>query len=143
MKNVGVPFTPLRTPPRKSAADLGRVFAVYQRIAQIRFGQTKGSGQREQQRQAEAILVLVDAIVHLPEPAVRAGVFGALGGAFGVGVDLSHRKMAKDESQPLAEMFPHELDDRMRQSAVAALVVAVFDQRDRRVRPARGYDQPA
>ena len=134
MKNVGVPFTPLRTPPRKSLRTLGAYSPLISASRRSASDKSECSSEREQERQAEAILVLVDAVVHLPEPAMRARKLGTLGGGFGIGMDLSHRKMAKDKSQPLAEMLLDKLDDRMRQPAIPAFVVAVFDQRDRRVR---------
>jgi hypothetical protein len=49
-------------------------------------------------------------------------------------MNVAQREMAKDESNAVAEMLQHELDDRMRRAAVRTFVVAVFDQRHRGIR---------
>jgi hypothetical protein len=43
------------------------------------------------------------------------------------------RKVAEDESQLPSEVLAHGVDDRMREAAMRTLVVAVFDQSNRRV----------
>ena len=109
MKNAGVPFTPLRTPPRKSLRTFGLVFPALQRALQLELGKAQLAGQDEQQGQAQSILIFVDCVMHLPEAAVCAGEFRALRGGFGVGMDLGQGKMAEDESQLSAEVLPHGL----------------------------------
>ncbi len=52
---------------------------------------------------AKAILVLEERVVHLPEPALRAGSLGSLGRLDGVRVDLRQRKVAVSEPQVVAE----------------------------------------
>ncbi len=145
MKNVGVPFTPLRTPPRKSLRTLGTLLAAYQRIAQSRFGQD-GVLQRARTGAADrgdpgssqecASCISQNPAVRTPRTRHSRRRFGHWGG-------FETSENDERQSQRLAEMLLDKLDDRMRQSAESAFVVAVFDERDRRPRLARGYDQPA
>src|SRR3954454_23089369 len=83
---------------------------------------------------AQALLVLVEHVVHLPELALGARRLGRLGGGLGARVLGGDRGGAEHEAQPVAHPRLHFLDDRIRGTAVRALVVAVLDQRDRRVR---------
>jgi hypothetical protein len=55
--------------------------------------------------------------VHFPEPIVRSGEFGALGGRLGVGVDLTQGKMPENEIQVLVELLLHHIDNRMSEAA--------------------------
>src|SRR5262252_2048837 len=48
---------------------------------------------------------------------------------FGVRVALFQRKVAKDKTQLRSEPALHFLDNRIRASAMRALVVAIFDER--------------
>jgi hypothetical protein len=59
---------------------------------------------------ANAILVLIDTLMHLPEQAMRAGEFGALRCRLSVGVHLGEREMAEDEAQPPAIFLLDQLD---------------------------------
>jgi hypothetical protein len=87
MKNVGVPFTPLRTPPRKSARTLGAYSLLSKALRKP--DKIEPLRQGKQQRQTQALLVFKNFVVHLPEPIVRPGEFGALGGRLGVKMDLT------------------------------------------------------
>ena len=71
--------------------------------------------------------------VHELSLAVRPGEFGSLRGRFRVRVRLAQREMPKDKSQPRPKVLLDQLDDRMCQSAIRAFVVAILDQRHRRV----------
>src|SRR5258706_2397422 len=67
--------------------------------------------------------------MHLPEPAMRSCPLRRLGSAFGIGMHLSQGKIAENEPEIPAKVLLNCLDDRVRQSAGRALVVAVFNER--------------
>ena len=71
--------------------------------------------------------------MHLPELALRRRRLGRLGGVLGVRMGRREREVAEHEAQLGRPAGLHLLDDRVRRAAVRALVVAVLDQRDRRV----------
>jgi hypothetical protein len=77
---------------------------------------------------AQAFLVLVEKIVHLPELALRCRSLGGLGRLFGVRMRGRNREVAKDEPEPLTHAGLHFLDDRIGGAAVGTLVVSVLDQ---------------
>src|SRR5688500_14577928 len=79
------------------------------------------------------MLMLEDDVMHLPILPLRSRRLGRFSRVLGVRVNLSEREVAKDESQPLAELPLCGLHDRVGHSAVWALVVTVFDERDRRI----------
>src|SRR3954470_2301629 len=132
------PIDPAFYAAQEIRADLGRVGFVDQRVAQFQFREFKDASERQIERQTEPILVLVEAVMHLPEFAMRAGKFGGLCGGFRVRMRLAQGKMPEDKSQPLPEMLLDKLDDRMRQSAIRTFVVAVLDERGRCIRRALG-----
>ena len=72
-------------------------------------------------------------MVHRPELPLRGCRFGRLGGQRGVRVNLHLRKVPEHESQPLAEGLHEVLRHRFGLHAGRAFVVAVFEQRQRRV----------
>src|ERR1700744_4036699 len=90
----------------KIAADLRGIVSSRQCVAQLRGRETRRLRKREdegqrQVRVVQAGLVLKEAVVHVPEPSVRAGEFGRLGGRFGEWMRLCQGEMPKDESQGL------------------------------------------
>src|SRR5271166_5553231 len=82
----------------------------------------------------ERILMSIQDVVHLPELALRPRCLSRLRGMFGMRMQFRQRKIAKHETQPVAELAPDFVDDRIRFAAVWALVIAIFHQRDRRGR---------
>src|SRR5687768_15396217 len=79
------------------------------------------------------MLMLEYDVMHLPVLPLRSRRHGRFSRVLCVWVNLSEREVAKDESQPLAELPLCGFHDRVGHSAVWALVVAVFDERDRRI----------
>ena len=132
MKNVGVPLTPLVTPLEKSSRTRGaararqlavealhlqaQIFAYCEQLASLQ----RVAGARRCSRASPRTF-----------PARRR--LGGLRGVLGVRVDLRQREVAEYESQARAEAPLHLLDDRVGPAAVRTFVVAVLDQRDRRV----------
>src|SRR5205823_4976462 len=53
-------------------------------------------------RVGELPLVLVENVVHLPEPSLGRSRFGGFGGLFGMRVRRRDREVAEDELQPVA-----------------------------------------
>jgi hypothetical protein len=84
------------------------------------------------ERQAKAVLVFEEKIVHLPEFALGAGEFGGFSGGLGVRMALRQRKIAEDKEQALAEVLLDALDDGIGAAAVRALVISILHERDRR-----------
>src|SRR5439155_9834188 len=78
-------------------------------------------------------LPLEQAVVHLPELALRSRSFGGLRRVLRVGVALAQREVAVHESQSATHPLLDRFDDGVRAPAVRALVVAVLDQRNRRI----------
>jgi hypothetical protein len=112
MKNEGVPFTPLRRSPRKSARTLG----LYADVAKAsrRSDSASPNAAASANRKPQSILVFVNAVMHVPELAMCAGEFCAHRRGFRIRMDLSERKVAEHKSQLSGEMTPHRVDDRMR-----------------------------
>src|SRR6202034_738231 len=79
----------------------------------------------------EPVLVRVQRVVHLPELAMSRGGFGGLCGMFGVGMHFGQRKIPKDETKFISKPALNFVNYRSRFAAERALVVAVFEQRDR------------
>ena len=78
------------------------------------------------------LLVLVQAIMHLPEPTLRRCRLGCFGGLRSMRVGVAQREVPEDRSELVAEDALDLLHDRVGGAAVRALVVAVLDQRQRR-----------
>src|ERR1043165_8309953 len=79
----------------------------------------------------EAVLVLEEAIVHLPEPALRAGRLGGLGGELGVGMRVGERKVPERDPDQVARQALELLENRVRPPAVGTFEVPILDQRHR------------
>jgi hypothetical protein len=75
----------------------------------------------------EVLLVFEQAVVHLPELALRACGFGRFGGQLGVRMRSDDRKMTEAESDPALEMLEHDLDAVIGLRTDRALEIAVFD----------------
>ena len=87
MKNVGVPLTPLRTPLRKSSRTRAVCGLALELVSETREVETERVGVSDQVRQAEAVLVREQQVVHLPEPSLGSRRLGRLGRVLGVRVD--------------------------------------------------------
>ena len=48
-------------------------------------------------------------------------------------MDLREREVAEDKAQPVSHFLLDRLHDRMRRAAIGAFVIAVLDQRHRRI----------
>ena len=87
---------------------------------------------------AKRLLVLEESVVHLPElPLGRSG-FGRLGRVLRVRVRVGARRVTEHEAKAVAEAPLQLLHDGVGATAVVALEVTVFDQRDRRSRRTEG-----
>ena len=133
MKNDGVPLTPLRTPPRKSAC----IFAANRRCASAsrspRSESPKALPKAKNQGQAELVLICIKPIVHFPEEVMRSCVFGGLRRRLREWVRLGQWEVPENEPELLAEPLLRQLDVREGKAAVRTLVVAIFDHCDWRV----------
>ncbi len=76
-------------------------------------------------------LVFINQVVHLPEFSLQRGGFRRLGGHERIGMRLRQGKVSEDEAQFFAERLLDLFDDRIGGAAVGALVITVFDQRQR------------
>jgi hypothetical protein len=70
--------------------------------------------------------------VHAPEISLISGRFSSLGRVFGVWVDVSQRKISKGEQQIFAQSPLDFFDHRVGLSTKRTLIVAVFQELDRR-----------
>ena len=77
----------------------------------------------------EQVLVRIKHVVHLPELIVRARRLRNLGSVLGMGMYLAQRKVAKNESESIAQLSLNFVNNRAGQAAVGALIVAILDQR--------------
>ena len=129
MKKVGVPLTPLRIPPMKSA----RIF--------LASGLTRASrnsiadsprlvANALSSRNAETMLVGIDRVMHRPETIVATGKFGSLGRRSCERMHFRQRKMTEDEAKSRPQASMNLLHDRLRHCTVGALIIAVLDERD-------------
>src|SRR6266852_159095 len=78
--------------------------------------------------------MLENHVVHFPEGALFGCGFGALGGVFGVRMNLRQRKMAIDETEAAPEKPLRFLNDGIRGTAVRAYEITVLDELQRGVR---------
>ena len=78
-------------------------------------------------------LVLEEQIVHWPETALAACSLGGACRQIRVPVRVDERHVTEHEPQAAAEALSNDSDDDVRTCAVGTLVVAILDQRDRRV----------
>ena len=81
---------------------------------------------------SEALLVREQQVVHVPEPALRAGCLGGQRGAQGSMVNLGEREVPECEPQVVRQHPLQLVHHAMGGAAERALVVAVLDERDRR-----------
>lgn len=83
----------------------------------------------------EGVLMLEQHVVHRPEVSValNASRLGGLRGVRCMWMLLLERKMAEHHAQLVAHLALHLLHDGIRHSAVRALEIPVFDERERRV----------
>ena len=107
--------------------------SLRQRISQPEIGKSQGLAQAKNQGQAELVLIRVKPIVHFPEAVMRSGVFGGLRRRLREWVRLGQREVPENEPKLLAETLLRQLDVRKGKAAVGALIVAIFDDCDRRV----------
>ena len=86
-------------------------------------------GVGEQALSVQPLLVLIQKVVHRPEPVLRGCRFRSLRGLRGVRMCRRDREVAKDEAELVSHRFLYLLDDRIRGAAVGAFVVAVLEER--------------
>src|ERR1700722_9797931 len=103
-----------------------------QRLSQPEIGKPQGAAQAKNQGQAELVLICIKPIVHLPEEVMRSCVFSGLRRRLREWVRLGQWEVPEYEPELLGETLLRPLDVRKCEPAIAALIVAVFDERDRR-----------
>ena len=86
-------------------------------------------GVGEQALSVQPLLVLIQKVVHRPEPVLRGCRLRSLRGLRGVRMCRRDREVAKDEAKLVSHRFLYLLDDRIRGAAVGAFVVAVLEER--------------
>jgi hypothetical protein len=77
------------------------------------------------------MLVLKQALVHLPEFTLSGGGLGGFGRQLGVGMDGCHREVTKNETNPILEMTAQFSEDGQRLATMKALMITIPDQVDR------------
>src|SRR6476660_5159676 len=82
----------------------------------------------------QMLLVLVELVVHLPEPVLGSGGLGRLRRVLGMRMRGSDREVAEREPELLSHPFLDLLDDRVGLPAVGTLIVAVLHEGHRRIR---------
>src|SRR5579872_7289103 len=83
-------------------------------------------GIRQEMKVVKRVLVLVEGIVHLPEPALRGSRLRTLGRMLRVWMDGREREVPKDEAQLISQLLLDRLDEEMRRAAVGTLEVPVL-----------------
>ena len=140
MKKVGVPLTPLRTPPVKSPRTFALYFPSSSALLQIRRGELQFLGESQVEVIAQAILVFKKQIVHLPEFAMGARKLGCLRRGLGVRMQFIQREIPEDKAQALPEVLLDLLDDRISVPTMGAFIIPILDQRAWRRRHLPGRD---
>src|SRR5438552_17874150 len=77
---------------------------------------------------AEGRLILVEKIMHLPEPPLDGGRLGGFRGPFRLGVGSGNGEVSENEPEPSSEFLLNVLHDRVRRPTVGTLVVPVLDE---------------
>jgi len=85
-------------------------------------------GPRDQIPISQVMLVLIQHVVHFPEPVLHGGCFRRTSGGEGMGMNLGQGKIAKYEPQISIHLFLNALDNGKRLAAVGALVIAVLNE---------------
>jgi hypothetical protein len=67
--------------------------------------------------------------VHLPEQALAARGFGRFGGSLCMGMYRGDRKVSEHKAEAVRHLRLNRIDDRVRDTAVRAFVIAVLNQR--------------
>ena len=136
MKKVGVPFTPLRTPLRKSSWTRSAwTCSASSLLEQVEI-ELERTSVRTKVVDLQMLLVLVEVIVHLPEPVLGGSGLGRLRRVLGMRMRGTDREVAEHEPELLSHPFLDLLDDRVGLPAVGALIVAVLHEGHRRIRRA-------
>ena len=113
--------------------DAGRVLPLAQVVPEAVLVEADLPRVRAQLREQQRVLVPDQQVVHLPEPSLRRGGLGGLGCELRVRVDVGERQVPPDVAHVVLAV-PEQICDRdLRVAAVGALVVAVLEQRHRRV----------
>src|ERR1700722_1616284 len=114
---------------QKVAFDLRAIFLAQENVAQFGVGQSQSVGESKQELRTQALLIFVNAIMHLPEQPVRTGKFCGLGGRLRIWVYLSQREMPENEANFRPKVLQYQIDNWIRGSAPRTLLIAVFDER--------------
>jgi len=78
----------------------------------------------------ERLLMLVQRVMHLPEPSLGGSSLRGFGGVFRVRMALAQREVPKNKSELRSKTSLDFLDDGIGPPAMWAFVVAVFHERD-------------
>src|SRR2546427_5771658 len=82
----------------------------------------------EESMVGQGCLILVEKIVHLPEPPLDSGRLGGFGGPFRLRVGGGNGEVSENEPEPRSEFLLDLLHDRVGRPTVGTLVVPVLDE---------------
>jgi hypothetical protein len=91
----------------------------------------------KKRRAGQLLVVCIQRVVHVPEPALGAG---GLGGHFRVRMCRRERKVAEHRWDDSAGLCLDCIDDRMRGRAIGTFILSIFHQHNRRIDPVLGCD---
>ena len=128
-----MPATPLASALATSSATRGGVLAAAELVPEALDVEAELLRVAREVGRRQLVLVLEQLVVHLPEGALRGRGLGRLGRHLRVRVHVVEREVAPDVAELVAERVEQLADDDLGLPAVRALVVAVLDERDRRV----------
>ena len=129
MKKVGVPFTPLRTPLRKSSRTRGACVLVGELLLKALLLESDRRGVFREVSIVERPLMFEEGSVHLAEAPLSRSGFRCFSRMLGMRMYLGEREVPEDETQARTELFLNAFDYRVRTAAVGTLEIAVFDER--------------
>ncbi len=102
--------------------------SIFKRLAQCRGSELQLLGKSQEGVAAQALLVLIQEIMHLPEFPVGARELSGLGSGFSMRMQLTQGKVPENQPEPLPKMLLHALDDGIRPTAMRAFIVAVLHE---------------
>src|ERR1700676_3922940 len=109
-------------------ADTGFESSLLQRLTQRGGRQLELFGELQIEYFAQALLIFIQLIVHLPELALGACKLRHFGGSFGGRVHFAQGKIAKHQPQAFSKVLLNLLDNEIGLSAIRTLVIAVLHQ---------------
>src|SRR5258706_2942761 len=132
MKNVGVPFTPLRTPPRKSARTLEAYSLLAKALRKSDTERPRPSVKANSRGKPRCSwLSKIWSCISQNRPCAPANSAPSAA-ASALGWICLKGKCLKTKIQVLGEVLLHHIDNRMSEAAMRALVIAILYEGYRR-----------